>query len=176
MISPCKSTWGGSRGCMPNEVQNKIQTIEAQREEVEQQGNCEVPRELSSRALKWLRHTPNDFPALLQELPTCCVLLDPYGRLRKLLASSESFVPPPWWGGCGSKNIKNRNPEIQPTSPLAMGRCTRGAKAVAEVFLDRIASFSRHSGVVGFSLLLSPRALTVFFDYLLRISSSYRYL
>ena len=51
--------------------------------------------------------------------------------------SRLTFCAPPWWGGCGSKNIKNRNPEIQPTSPLAMERCTRGAKAVAEVFLER---------------------------------------
>ena len=74
--------------------------------------------------------------------------------------------PPPWWGGSGSKNIKSRDPEIQPTSPLAMERCTRGAKAVAEVFLERIATlfsplrrggFLQNPDLLGFRTLRGRR-------------------
>ena len=80
---------------------------------------------------------------------------------------SHFFVPPPLvGGGCGSKIIKNRNPEIQPTSPLAMERCTRGAKAVEEVFLERMAilfsplrrgGFLQNPDLLGFRTLRGRR-------------------
>ena len=61
-----------------------------------------------------------------------CILVVLIGRLGRHGAAFAGmlnevpvvglFCASPWWGGdYDSKNIKNRNPEIQPKGPLAMG-------------------------------------------------------